>query len=328
MTPHRLGKLALATTLAASALLLSATSAIAQLTTLRTVSAFQKGTAFAAPFEKMMDRVNADPDAPIRFDYIGGPETTPPLKVGNAIKRGVIDAAVVTGAFYTNLMPEANALRLSERAPQELRASGAWDSINAMFEQGMNVHWLAFTGHQVPFYLYLTKPVTGTDLSGLKLRVTPVYQAFFQALGATTLQTPPGEVYTALQRGVVDGYGWPLKGIFDLGWQEQTKYRVDPGFYSVEVSMLINLDAWNKLSAEQQAYLTEQATWLEEQEAQNNPRITAEEIKRQEDAGIQTITLSGEDQDKYLATAARVGWEEILAQSPSNGAKLKELLTQ
>ena len=61
-------------------------------------------------------------------------------------------------------------------------------------------------------------------------------------MGATVVQTPPGEVYTALERGVVDGYGWPITGIFDLGWHEKTKYRVDPGFYSAEVSVLVNKD--------------------------------------------------------------------------------------
>lgn len=42
------------------------------------------------------------------------------------------------------------------------------------------------------------------------------------ALGATVVQTAPGEVYTALERGVVDGYGWSITGIFDLGWHEKT----------------------------------------------------------------------------------------------------------
>jgi hypothetical protein len=52
---------------------------------------------------------------------------------------------------------------------------------------------------------------------------------------------PPGEVYTALERGVVDAYGWPIMGVFDLGLQEKTKYRFDPGFYNVEVSIVFNL---------------------------------------------------------------------------------------
>ena len=44
------------------------------------------------------------------------------------------------------------------------------------------------------------------------MRITPDYRDFFQTLGATVVQTPPGEVYTALERGVVDGYGWPSPG--------------------------------------------------------------------------------------------------------------------
>ena len=80
--------------------------------------------------------------------------------------------------------------------------------------------------------VYLTKPIAKPDLTGLKIRITPVYRDFFTALGATVVQTAPGEVYTALERGVVDGYGWPTAGIFDLGWHEKTKFRVDPGFYT------------------------------------------------------------------------------------------------
>ena len=43
---------------------------------------------------------------------------------------------------------------------------------------------------------------------------------------------------------MVDGYGWPIGGIFDLNWQEKTKFRVDPGFYNAEVAIIINLDAY------------------------------------------------------------------------------------
>ena len=48
--------------------------------------------------------------------------------------------------------------------------------------------------------------------------------------------------------GVVDGYGWPITGIFDLGWEKVTKFRMEPGFYSVEVNVLVNGDAWKSLS--------------------------------------------------------------------------------
>src|SRR5258708_8710611 len=88
--------------------------------------------------------------------------------------------------------------------------------------------------------MYLKKPISSPDLTGLKIRITPVYRDFFQALGATVVQTAPGEVYTALERGVVDGYGWPITGLFDLGWHQKPKYRVYPGFYPAPRSIPLN----------------------------------------------------------------------------------------
>ena len=38
----------------------------------------------------------------------------PPFEVGNAVSTGVVDIAMTTGAFYTNVMPEADALKLAE----------------------------------------------------------------------------------------------------------------------------------------------------------------------------------------------------------------------
>ena len=116
-----------------------------------------------------------------------------------------------------------------------------------LYDEKMNAIFLVRTLVNTPFHLYLTKPITKADLTGFKLRITPVYRDFFTALGATVVQTAPGEVYTALERGVVDGYGWPIGGIFDFGWHEKTKYRVDPGFYRAEVSILINKATWGKL---------------------------------------------------------------------------------
>jgi TRAP-type mannitol/chloroaromatic compound transport system substrate-binding protein len=114
----------------------------------------------------------------------------------------------------------------------ELRKNGGYDAMAALYAQKMNAIFLARLVDNNPFHLYLNKPIEKADLTGLKLRITPVYRDFFQALGATVVQTAPGEVYTALERGVVDGYGWPITGVFDLGWNEKTKYRVDPGFYT------------------------------------------------------------------------------------------------
>ena len=125
------------------------------------------------------------------------------------------------------------------------------------------------------------------------MRITPVYRDFFQALGATVVQTAPGEVYTALERGVVDGYGWPITGIFDLGWHEKTKYRVDPGFYSAEVSVLINKTSWDKLNAAQKKVITDAAAWLEEQAVETGRGKEADITLRETDGHHMIEFLTG-----------------------------------
>ena len=115
----------------------------------------------------------------------------------------------------------------------------------------------------MPFHIYLNKKIDKLDFTGLKIRVTPVYKDIVEALGGTTVTTAPGEVYTALERGVVDGYGWPITGIFDLGWEKVTKFRMEPAFYSVEVGVLVNLDAWKSLNDAQRKVLSDAALWLE-----------------------------------------------------------------
>jgi TRAP-type C4-dicarboxylate transport system substrate-binding protein len=322
MLPKRMAA-AVVLAVAASA----ATTAGAQEATLRAVSSFQEGTAFAKPFEEFIEKVNADGKGIVRITYVGGPKAMPPFEVGNAVKSGVVDVANVTSAFYTNLMPEAEALKLATRTIQEQRQNGAWEYLNKLHNEKLNAWYLARTGDGVPFHLYLNKPIDKADLKGLTIRVTPIYRAFFTELGANLVQTAPGEVYTALERGVVDGYGWPIQGIFDLGWQEKTKFRVDPGFYQVDVNILVNLDRWKKLSDAQRAVLTKAAQWVEERNARN-VSLNAAEIKRQGEAGIKAITLSGAELARWNATAQDAGWAYVKKIAPQHADELRKLLTK
>ncbi|HEX6979682.1 MAG TPA: TRAP transporter substrate-binding protein DctP [Alphaproteobacteria bacterium] len=302
-------------------------AAMAEEVTLRAVSSFAEGTAYSRPFERFVEKVNAEGKGLIRINYIGGPKAIPAFETGNAVRNGVVDMANSTGAFYTNIMPEADALKLSTVPMSVQRKNGAFEYINKIWNEKMGAYYLARTVDNNPFHLYLNKKIDKPDLTGLKIRITPVYRDFFQALGATVVQTPPGEVYTALERGVVDGYGWPITGIFDLGWHERTKYRVDPGFYSAEVSVIVNLNVWRRLTNEQRAFLEKQALWLESLHAEQ-AKLNEEDAKKQAAAGIETIAFTGDVAREYVQKAYEVGWQGIIAKSPEHGPKLKQLLSK
>jgi TRAP-type C4-dicarboxylate transport system substrate-binding protein len=302
--------------------------ASAQEVTLRAVSAWPEGNFFSLNFEKFVKKVNEDGKGVIQIQYLGGgAKVMPPFEVGNAIKTGVIDMANVTGNFYTNLLPEADALSVSTVPVQEWDKNGARDYINQVWGQKLNARYLGRAIDQMPYHLFLKKPINGANLEGVRLRGIPIYRYFFEQLGGTVLTIAPGELYTALERGVVDGYGWPVSGLFDLSLQEHTKYRVEPGFYNTEVGVLINQNKWNKLNDQQKDVLTKTARWMEDLNLQN-AKMWEEEKKRQAEAGIEALELTGAERETYIKTAQESVWANINRMSPQHGPKLRELLVQ
>ena len=317
---------ALGAALAAPALLMAREGA-AQEVTLRAVSAFQEGTAFSRPFEAFVARVNEEGRGRVRINFIGGPRAMPPFEAGNALRNGVVDIVNSTSAFYEPLLPEGAAIKLATNDWPTVRANGGWALLNRLHNEKVNAHYLARHGDAMPFHLYLTREISGPDLRGLTIRTSPVYRAFFTALGANLVNTAPGEVFTALERGVVQGYGWPAQGIFDLGWNERTRFRVDPPFYRVEVNVIVNLPRWNGLRPEAREVLTRAAEWLEAGEAERSRTAIEADYARMREAGIRVIEFTGEARERWLRTAQDAGWEELARAAPAHAAELRRLLS-
>jgi TRAP-type C4-dicarboxylate transport system substrate-binding protein len=294
----------------------------AQEVTLRVVSAFPENQYYVKRTIEWMDKANQTGKGTLQYNFIGGPKAIPTFEVGNAVKTGVVDIGFSTGAFYTNVMPEADILKLSETSAAEQRANGGYELINKIWAEKANMRYLAKVVEFTPFHLYTNKKIDKPDLTGLKIRITPVYREFFQAMGASVMTTAPGEVYTALERGVIDGYGWPIHALFDLNWQEKTKYRVDPGFYNAEVSLVMNLDKYKSLPAKTRELLDRQ-TLAYEQQNDFWKTYNQNETKRQADAGIQTIAFDAATSKAYVEKAKEIGWANAIKASPEYGPQLR-----
>lgn len=304
---------------------LSGTS-LAQETTLQAISAFQPSTTFAKPFEDFVARVNEEGKGIIQIKMIGGPEAMPPFEIGNALRNGVVDIANTTAVFHANLVPEGLALSFSNRNMADVRANGGYELMNQLHENA-GIHWLGRLIQDISYHIYLSKDPENGDVKGLKLRSVPVYQPFFEALGASPMRTAPGEVYTALERGVIDGYGWPSIGIFDLGWQDKTKARINPGFYQVETGVYFSKKAWDGLSDEQKKFLNDQMLKTEGGASDLAAMAEAEKTKQKE-AGIKMIDLDDAAAQDFVAKSQEAAWNSLISTSPENGPKLKELFAK
>ena len=318
-TPHRLA--------AVACLALAPALAAGQEVTLKLVSAFPENHTYVKRTTDWIADVNKDGKGVLQINFIGGPKAIPTFEVGKSVQSGVVDIGLSTGAFYTNVMPEADILKLSETSAAEQRKNGGYDLINRIWAEKANMRYLAKVVDFTPFHLYLNKKIDKPDLTGLKIRITPVYREFFQSMNAQVMTTAPGEVYTALERGVIDGYGWPIHTLFDLNWQEKTKYRVDPGFYNAEVGLVMNLDKYKALTPAQRDYLNRKALAYEQHD-DFWKAYNVSEAKRQADAGIQTITFDAATNRAFVEKAKEIGWATAIKASPQYGPELKKVLAR
>ncbi len=303
----------------------------AETITLKAVTAWPKTAseykAFATFADTVEQAVAKKSPGELKIQYIGGPEAVKTPDQVQALQRGMVDMVFTTNAYYVSILPEVDALKLSDLTPSEERANGAWAFVDDLHRK-LGLHYLGRLGLGTQFHLYLKKPIKAADLKGLNIRVSPMYLQVVKGLGGNPVVIPPTEVYAALERNVVDGYCWPSVGIGDWGWQKQTKYIVDPGFYQVPNPLLVNLKTWTGLPKKFQDLLTEAAAESEKKVVAYFDDLAKKERPILVKEGIQAIDLPAPEKEKFLKVAYEEGWKDILQKSPQTGPKLKELLTR
>lgn len=315
--------------LGAMAIALLSTKSIAEDVTLKALTFLPTPVNYTQSFLEFVDKVNAQGEGVVQIEVIGGPEVVPQREMGDALKNGVVDMWNGPPGLMLNLVPEGEAIAGSNVDVLEQRANGGLDLMDEIMQEKVNAKYLAHVDAYGGFHIYLTKEPTRTDnggvrFDGLKIRTAPLYRGFVEALGATNIVQSAGEVYTSLERGVVDGTGWPIVGFENWGWDKFVKYRIDPGFFQTDVSIFVNLDAWNRLSPDAQALLTEIAL---EHEKSSYEKFRDETVKGeafQEEKGIEVLVLDGTARDEYLATAYDSPWERMEARGATRLDELRE----
>ena len=250
------------------------------------------------------------------------------FEIGNAVKNGVVDLANLPPTFMSNIAPVAEIIKLSTKPMSELNKNGTWDLMNKVLNEQANMELIQAWGDGVQFHIYLRdKKIASPDLTGLKMRVTPLYTAGFQKMGASTVQIPFNELYTALERKVIDGYGITLSNIVTWGWSKFTKYRVDPGFYEVWSAFVINKKTWDGLSPAHQAVLKDAGKKMYDIVHARVPKQNAQDMKEQKDAGMQVIKFTGANAKKLHSAMYDSAWDEMMKKAPKYAPQFRKLIT-
>ncbi|MBL0550625.1 TRAP transporter substrate-binding protein [Aeromonas caviae] len=144
---------------------------------------------------------------------------------------------------------------------------------------------------------YANKPIhTPADMKGMKIRVvaTPTTIKLIELLGAAPAPIPFGEVYTALQQGVIDGAENNEPSYVQTRHVEVAKFYAEDQHTSVPDFLVISSKVLDKLSDEQKAILTTAAKHSETYEQELWDKEVAASRKQTTDAGATFIQVDKE----------------------------------
>lgn len=164
-----------------------------------------------------------------------------------------------------------------------------------------------------------SKPLNGVDdLKGLKMRAPEgMVQKVFAAAGASPVNLPGSEVYTSLEKGVIDAADYTLFSVnHKQGMHKIGKYPVFPGFHSMPLQVVtINKDIWDGLPKNIQTMM-ETGVWRLATEVyfqyEMQDLAAAAEARAE---GIEISDWSLEERAKFR-NIARSQWESVTKQSP------------
>ncbi len=292
---------------------------------LRGATAWPENDIQSTGFFLLQDKVEEASEGRITFEYAGGPESIPPFELGDAVRNGVVDVAAISAAYYIPQMPAASALDYSELSPEEERESGALEYMNQLHNETLNAQILNRAGGFTSYSIYTKEPVDSMeDFQGLRIRVSPVYTPFIEALGAEPVEMPGGEIYQSLERGVVDGFTWPEFGITELGLEEQVTCKVTPTYWNIDTVSLMNLDTWNELPSDLQEVVEQAAMEVNEEMANEVDNYMSDEEQTLQEAGVNTCEMP--EAQEFTQTANDAGWAWVAENVPSEQAgQLEEL---
>lgn len=302
--------------------------------TINAISAWPKTTFMVQNFMRFIDRVNKKAakmyPGELEIKYKGASEVISFKEQVEAARTGLIDMVFTTNAYYTSIIPVMDSLFATTLRPWEEREKGVYDYLQKLHAEKANCYFLSRMGSGIPFQIYLNKPVKAVaDFKGLKIRCSPPIIPFLKKVGANPVVMGPGNLYTALERGVVEGYIWPAAQIREWGWDKVTKYVLEPPLpYQATDVVLVNLDVWKKLPKHLQDLLISCAIEDEYRTVVRALEYIPRENANLKKEGVQFIYLPEAEAKKLVDIATTVMWEGVKKRDLQIGAKLQSLLSK
>lgn len=257
-----------------------------------------------------------------------GPESVPPFEQLQPVSAGLFDLLFTHGAYHLGETTMAFGMDAVVDDPVARRESGIYDLIDAHYQK-RNLKLIGVFSAASGYHVLLRQPI-GPDgaLRGRKIRASGTYHDFITELGGSVVTLPASEIYSSLERGVVDGAAWPVFGALDYKWYEVADYMTRPTFGVTNLTLFMNLDKWNSLTPEQQDLFIETAKELEVSGRAHFETLWAEEEAALKEKGMQTTEFGPEVAPRVDALFAAGVWKQVEKGAGADGKAFHELAVE
>ena len=230
------------------------------------------------------------------------------------LKMGTIELGTITTGPVPTLFKPIMVFDIPYLFPNQVVA---WDVLDGPFGRKLmeemrkvtGIRTLAISENGYRHFVTSEKQIKSVaDMKGLKIRTmeNPAHMKMVEALGASPTPVAFGELYMALQQGVVDGCELPMTLINNGKYYEVQKHTILDGHLYNPLIMFVNDKVWGKLSEDQKAALYEGAQLF---------NIAQRAIsERQVQSGILNVTEKG--MTVYVPTAAQLNEFRSVSQPP------------
>jgi TRAP-type C4-dicarboxylate transport system substrate-binding protein len=151
------------------------------------------------------------------------------------------------------------------------------------------------------------KPIRSVaDLKGVKLRAPQgMVNNVFTAVGATPVNLPGSEVYTSLEKGVIDASDYTVFATNQAqGMNDIARFPIYPGFHSMPtMQMTLNLDVWNSLPEDLREIVQKDAMRFRDYMIAEHHKLDKKAVAEAKAKGIEVVSWPAEEVAKFREIA-------------------------
>jgi tripartite ATP-independent transporter DctP family solute receptor len=282
--------------------------------------------------QKVADLVSERTNGAVAFEIYPQGQLGQQREMTEGVQLGTLEATVAPAAFLGGFNPVVSVLDIpfllpeNDEQAQEIRGGEFGDALCDTFST-RGVHCVTLWPNGKKHFTSRRPLASQEDFSGQRFRVmdSNILIEQFNALGASAVAIPFGELYTALQTGVVDGQENPLDTIQRMRYYEVQDHLVISGHGAMEDVVLFNPTWWESLPAEYQEIITDAFEEVIPELIAHKAAAVGAALEEIRENGMEIREMSAEEQAAFREAMYPAGRDAFIAQAGDEGASLIEV---